>query len=109
MYSCEPGYEVPAGDQLQVLLSPGSWPTAWPSPSPTTITIHQGTLSLPTLSPGQDVRPGTEVVDPNPKLGPPMKIEVRREPKFVRKLDIGLSNNVKTIKTRSERTLNERS
>jgi len=91
------GYEIPAGEKLQLMISPGSWPTSWPSPTPTTITITQGHLTLPIFTGGKEA-----IMDPQPKLGPPIQIEIRREETFDRKVEIGLSDNSRTLTTRSD-------
>jgi putative CocE/NonD family hydrolase len=44
-------YAVPAGHQIRLAVSNAYWPMAWPSPEPTTLTVHHGTLSLPRRGP----------------------------------------------------------
>ncbi|MTD30732.1 CocE/NonD family hydrolase [Planomicrobium sp. YIM 101495] len=48
------GQEIPKGHQLELAVSPTSWPQAWPSPKPVILTIHTGektSLELPVRTP----------------------------------------------------------
>ena len=40
------GYIVPVGHRLRVAISTSYWPIAWPSPVPSTLTIHTGQSQL---------------------------------------------------------------
>src|SRR5207248_3514980 len=50
------GYAVPAGHRIRLAVSNAYWPMAWPSPEPTTLTVHGGprsVLSLPRRTPSE--------------------------------------------------------
>ena len=40
-------YRVPAGHRLRLAISTASWPTLWPSPQPTELTLVEGAINLP--------------------------------------------------------------
>ena len=94
------GYSVPPGDSLLVMVSPGSFPTSWPSPNLSTLSISAGSLSLPTTdlhSPRLEnwfSRP-----DLSPRLGPTKEVEVIRADNFTREVRAGLSDSMKTVTT----------
>ncbi len=66
------GYAIPAGHRVRLAVSPTYWPWAWPSPEPVTLTVHDGTLTLPRRSPSA---PDAEPFDP-PERGTPLASEV---------------------------------
>jgi predicted acyl esterase len=41
------GYAIPAGHRIRLAVSNSYWPMVWPSPEPTTLTVHGGEVSLP--------------------------------------------------------------
>ena len=45
------GSVLPAGQRMRLALSTAYWPTIWPSPETTTLTIFAGTLDLPQRPP----------------------------------------------------------
>jgi len=94
------GYTVPAGSFLQLQVSPGSFPTSWPSPSPTTLNIHSGSLSLPSCG-LQKVDPNELFAETQPRLGPCKQLDVLRKSDFKRNLTYGLSDNIRCITTKS--------
>ena len=47
-------HALPAGHCWRVALSPTYWPHAWPSPQPVTLTLYDGSLSLPVRPPRPD-------------------------------------------------------
>ena len=97
------GYTVPEGDSLLIMVSPGSFPTLWPSPAPTNITIMAGTLSLPTTDIDNDQggkmfsRP-----DMKPRLGPCKVVDTLREGSFSRDLSFSLSGDKRKITVRTD-------
>ena len=93
------GYTVPAGTSLQLLVSPGSFPTSWPSPAKTTLTLKSGTVALPSVGIDQ-VNPEEIFAETQPRLGPCKQVDVLRQPVFQRNLTYGLSDNVRCITTR---------
>lgn len=80
-------YSLPADHKLQLALSSSYWPFIWPAPGNTVLTIHNGTLQLPTIdkqdlplyhfndapsnppAPLREIRPETETVTRNTKNG----------------------------------------
>jgi hypothetical protein len=95
------GYTVPAGTCLQVQVSPGSFPTSWPAPAQTILTLHSGVLSLPCVG-VQNIDPEDIFAETEPRLGPSKKLDVLRQPDFKRNLTYGLSDNVRCITTKSD-------
>lgn len=95
------GYTVPAGSCLQLQVSPGSFPTSWPSPTTTTLTIRSGALTLPS-SHLHTVDPQIIFAETQPRLGPCKKLQVKREPDFKRNLTYGLSDNIRCLTTKSD-------
>jgi putative CocE/NonD family hydrolase len=66
------GQAFPAGHRIRVSASTSYWPLAWPSPGPTTLTLHTGSsnLRLPVREPRPD---DAAVALPMPAVGaPPM-------------------------------------
>ena len=98
-----PGYTVPPGDSLLVMISPGSFPTSWPASQPTNLTILSGSLHLPLTSiqpPQLDLwfsRP-----DLQPRLGPAKNVEVIRPDTFTREVTAGLSHSLRTVSTKTD-------
>jgi hypothetical protein len=71
------GHRFQAGSRLRLAISPTSWPLAWPSPEPVTLTIHcdgQSRLELPTRL----LAPGAPVVFEEPAEPPPLPYETLR-------------------------------
>ena len=85
------------------MLSPGCFPTSWPSPSPTSLTVLSGSLSLPitTLETPQLDRWFSRP-DLEPRLGPAKKVEVVRPETFSRQVRAGLSDAVRSISTTTD-------
>ena len=85
------------------MLSPGSFPTAWPPSQPTSLTVLSGSLTLPLTSlhtPDLDTmfsRP-----DLQPRLGPEKDVEVVRGDSFTREVRAGLSDSVKSLTTETD-------
>ncbi len=48
-------HALPTGHRWRVALSPTYWPHAWPSPQPVTLTLYDGSLSLPVRPPCADI------------------------------------------------------
>ncbi|MGQ0602903.1 MAG: CocE/NonD family hydrolase C-terminal non-catalytic domain-containing protein, partial [Anaerolineales bacterium] len=44
-------HAIPVGHRWRVAISPTYWPHAWPSPTPVTLSVFSGTLSLPVRAP----------------------------------------------------------
>jgi putative CocE/NonD family hydrolase len=70
------GYSLPAGHRLRLALSTSYWPWLWPSPELATITVHAGSLVLPTRAP----RPEDDALEPfaPPSTAAPLAIEQLR-------------------------------
>ena len=74
-------YRVPAGHRLRVAVSSAYWPLIWPSPVQTTLSLQEGSLSLP-------VRPlagGDECAFPPPDAEAPWQVDTLRDPAHVRR------------------------
>jgi putative CocE/NonD family hydrolase len=71
------GHRFQAGSRLRLSVSPTSWPLAWPSPEPVTLTLHcDGTsrLELPTRVPSAEA----SVTFDEPEEPPPLPYETLR-------------------------------
>jgi len=95
------GYTVPAGQSLLLMVSPGNFPTSWPSPLKTKLTLHSGSLSLPLVS-IEEVQDEDIFIQTKSRLGPSMHVDVLRKATFDRKLSYGLSDSVRCITTKTD-------
>ena len=92
------GYTIPEGDSLLLMIAPGSFPTIWPSPLASSITVHGGQLKVPSFDIATlDAGSIFAREDMLPRLGPSKKVEVTRQDKYSRELTYGLSDNKKSI------------
>ena len=82
------GQRVPEGMRLRLSLSNAYWPTIWPSPAASVLTLTGGTLDLP-LRPVEDV-PADVRFDP-PESAPPLEVEVIRAPNRERRAEVDLT------------------
>ena len=81
------------------MVSPGNFPTSWPSPLKTKLTLHSGSLSLPLVS-IEEVQDEDIFIQTKSRLGPSMHVDVLRKATFDRKLSYGLSDSVRCITTK---------
>merc|ERR1719228_984450 len=95
------GYTVPSGHSLQLLVSPGNFPTSWPSPNKTKLTIRSGKLQLP-LTNAEMVNESDIFNHTQPRLGPTKNVQVLRRPTFQRNLSYGMSDNMRCITVKSD-------
>lgn len=72
------GHCFGAGHRLRVSLSTSLWPWIWPSPHPATVTVHDGTLELPTWTRPAAADPPV-AFDP-PETAEPLAVELLRPP-----------------------------
>ena len=76
-------YRLPQGHRLRVALSTANWPTLWPSPEQITLSVYNGTLSLP-------VRPHAEAAEwefEAPEVAPAWRKEALRKGDYSRKTE----------------------
>ena len=84
-------YVVTAGHKLLLAVSPSSWPLIWPSPEPTTLSIHpcqRSSLVVPVRVESRAVKEkdlALESFGP-PQLSSPSHVQRIREPAFSRYL-----------------------
>lgn len=92
------GYTVPTGHRLQLLVCPGSWPTSWPSPTPVTLTVAAGTITLPTVA-ALDTSTTTDNMfqHPAPRLGPVKEVQQMRPARFDREARYGMASNKREV------------
>lgn len=76
-------YSVAPGHKLRIAISSTYWPLVWPSPEPVTLTLHEGTIDLPTRQSGS----GDEVSFAEPEAATPWRIEAVRESSNSRKVE----------------------
>ena len=85
-------YHLPAGHRLRLAISTANWPTLWPSPEQTTLTLHKTLLALP-------VRPqstGDECVFEAPEAAPEWEKEVLRASDYSRTSETDKNTGVVT-------------
>lgn len=89
------GQQLPKGHQLEVSISPTSWPQAWPSAKPVTLTLYSGKetrLTIPVRTPQpEDVHAGNFEA---PETAEIMEKEVLRAEKRTREVRHDLINGV---------------
>ncbi|MRG55519.1 CocE/NonD family hydrolase [Phyllobacterium sp. SYP-B3895] len=68
-------YRVPAGHTLRVAVSTSYWPLVWPSPSHVSLSIHAGSVEIPS----RPLATGDEWTFPEPQGASPWQIETLRE------------------------------
>ena len=90
---------MPAGHSLQLLVSPGSFPTSWPSPVQTRLTLQSGNLVLPSVS-VDNVKDEDIFTETQPRLGPSKHVDILRKATFQRNLSYGMSDSVRCITTK---------
>ncbi|WP_205677303.1 CocE/NonD family hydrolase [Aquibacillus halophilus] len=89
------GQQIEEGHQLEVAIAPTTWPQAWPSAKPVTLTLHAGQdtkLVLPVRTPQQEDEDCGKFGPP--ETAPVMEIEVLREEKRTREIRHDLINGV---------------
>ncbi len=87
------GYEIPAGHQLRISISPTYARQAWPSPKPVSLTIFTGEgcrLNLPVRAPQAD---DGKVSFPPPESAAPLEVTILRPSKRVQTLTRDQTND----------------
>ena len=87
-----------------IMISPGSFPTIWPSPQHVTLKITSGRVSLPTfdqmkIDAGGEMFARTDMI---PRLGPGKNIVTTRQGHFSRELSYSLSDNKRSISVKTD-------
>lgn len=89
------GQQLPKGHQLEVAISPTSWPQAWPSAKPVTLTLYSGKetrLTIPVRTPQpEDVHAGNFEA---PETAEIMEKEILRAEKRTREVRHDLINGI---------------
>jgi len=90
-------YKIPAGHRLRVAISTSWFPTLWPSPEKTTLTLHEGNISLPVRQSGA-VKDSVEWKFEDAEGAPPWQAEILRPAKYTRETTLDEASG-KTITT----------
>ena len=77
-------YTVPAGHQLRVAISTAYWPLIWPSPTPVTLDLYGGTVSIAALTQAGDW------AFPPPDAAPPWQTKELRPETHTRRQEIDM-------------------
>ena len=94
-------YTVPPGHQLGLAVSSSYWPFAWPARDDNNVSVFTGSskdavltsLKLPVLS-----KTTTKILMPEtPRLAPPMKVDMKTEPKFETNIRYSLSSDERVL------------
>lgn len=80
------GYRVPKGHRLRIAVQTNYWPFLWPAPELATVTIHAGSIQLPT----RPLASGDEWKFEPPETSAPWKTESHRPSKCTRAREIDL-------------------
>ena len=96
------GYTLPRHHRLQVMVSPGSWPTSWPSPLPVCLTVEGGQITVPTLDKMDSQPPSSMFQHAAPRMGPAKRIQQLRPATFDRVVKYGLSDQKREIKVTTD-------
>ena len=98
------GYNVPGGDSLMLMVSPGSFPTLWPVPAPTNLEIVSGCVKIPIVElTNDDERGAFARADMKPRLGPEKSdVEILRGDSFSRDLHFSLSDDTRRISVKTD-------
>ncbi|WP_293446925.1 CocE/NonD family hydrolase [Planktotalea sp.] len=86
-------YRLPVGHRLGVAISSAYWPLIWPSPEATTLTISEGSISVP-LRPSGD---SDEWTFEQPEADEPWQVETLREGSNTRKTVTDWTTGVVTL------------
>ncbi|MGB7319187.1 MAG: CocE/NonD family hydrolase [Planktotalea sp.] len=86
-------YRLPAGHRLGLAVSSAYWPLVWPSPEATTLTLTQGSLSLPVRASGDT----DEWTFEPPEADEPWQVETIREASNSRRTITDWSTGIVTL------------
>ena len=86
-------YRLPKGHRLGLAVSTAYWPLIWPSPEATTLTLTQGTLTLPLRPSGDDDEWTFEL----PEAETPWQVETLREGSNSRKTVTDWTTGIVTL------------
>lgn len=94
------GTTIKKGNRLEIAVSPTDWPSAWPLPETSTLTLHPGTrLELPRIS---DVDDGPKVEFGDSEIYQQIKKQVLRQAHRDRQVKFDVVNNVWKIEDLSD-------
>jgi len=86
-------YRVPEGHRIRVSISTAYWPLLWPAPQAATITLHQGSITLPQRpTPG-----GDEVAFLPPEAAPPWRAETLRPEHHIRRQEVDMVTGIHSL------------
>ncbi|WP_299730286.1 CocE/NonD family hydrolase [uncultured Tateyamaria sp.] len=84
-------YTVPAGHQLRVAISTAYWPLIWPAPTPTTLDLHSGSLSV------QKLKDAGEWTFPPPDAAAPWQTEELRAENHIRRQETDMVSGITSL------------
>jgi len=84
-------YKVPAGHRVRVAISTAYWPLIWPSPTPVTVDIHSGSLSIETL------KTAGNWTFPPPDAAAPWQTEELRPEAHIRRQEVDMVTGLTTL------------
>ncbi|MFL4472074.1 CocE/NonD family hydrolase [Tateyamaria armeniaca] len=84
-------YTVPAGHRLRIAISTAYWPLIWPTPTPVTLELHAGSLSV------QALRAAGDWTFPDPDAAPPWRTEELRPENHIRRQETDMVTGVTSL------------